>query len=124
MPKVICTLPNASLEISGVKFTPTADGTGIISEELAPAVAELFLSIHGYAIEPAPEPELPPVPTPLLVAPAPAPAAVVVPEPAPVPAPSPEKPARAKSLKPAAPDAVPAAGATETPPAPEDATVF
>lgn len=116
MSKVICTLPNASLEISGVKFTPTADGTGIISEELAPAAAELFLSIPGYAIEPVPEPELPPAPKPSPMAPAPA--AVVVPEPAP------EKPARAKALKPAAPDAVPAAGATETPPAPEDATVF
>jgi hypothetical protein len=124
LPKVICTLPNASLEISGVKFTVLADGTGIISEELAPAAAELFLSIPGYAIEPVPEPELPPAPKPSPVAPAPA--AVVVPEPAPVPAPAPapEKPARAKALKPAAPDAVPAAGATETPPAPEDATVF
>lgn len=50
MPKIICTRPNASLLISGVKFTPLEDGSGIISEEISDEAAELFLSIPGYAL--------------------------------------------------------------------------
>ena len=52
MPKVICKLPNASLNINGVNFTPTADKMAIISEEISDAVTELFLSIPGYEAEP------------------------------------------------------------------------
>lgn len=46
MPKVLCTLPNASEEISGVKFVTHADG--MVSEEISDEVAENFLSIPGY----------------------------------------------------------------------------
>lgn len=48
MPKVICTRPNASLNINGVKFAPTEDGTGVISEEISEEAAELFLLVPGY----------------------------------------------------------------------------
>ena len=48
MPKVICTRPNASLCINGVKFTPTEDGTGVISEEISDEAAEHFLLVPGY----------------------------------------------------------------------------
>lgn len=51
MPKVICTLPNASQNINGVKFTPTEDGMAIISEAISNADAELFFSIPGYEPE-------------------------------------------------------------------------
>lgn len=47
MPKVICTLPNAAEEISGVKFAPGA--AGHISEEISEEQAAVFLSIPGYA---------------------------------------------------------------------------
>ena len=50
MPKVICTRPNASLNINGVNFTPTEDGRGVISEEISDDAAELFLSIEGYEL--------------------------------------------------------------------------
>ena len=50
MPKVICTRPNASLNINGVNFTPTEDGRGVISEEISDDTAELFLSIEGYEL--------------------------------------------------------------------------
>ena len=50
MPKVICTRPNASLNINGVNFTPTEDGRGVISEEISGDAAELFLSIEGYEL--------------------------------------------------------------------------
>ena len=46
MPKVLCTLPNASAEINGVAFTP-ADG-GMLSEELSADRAAGFLVIPGY----------------------------------------------------------------------------
>lgn len=48
MPKIICTLPNASDEISGVKFT-SVEG-GMLSEEIDDDAAELFLSIPGYKL--------------------------------------------------------------------------
>lgn len=48
MPKVICTRPNASLNINGVKFAPTEDGTGVISEEISEEASELFLLVPGY----------------------------------------------------------------------------
>ena len=51
MPKVICTLPNASFEISGVKFTQTEDRMAVVSEEISDEKAEMFLSIPGYELE-------------------------------------------------------------------------
>ena len=47
MPRVICTLENASDEISGVKFFPLDEG-GKVSDEVSDEQAALFLSIHGY----------------------------------------------------------------------------
>lgn len=57
MPKVICKLPNASDEISGVKFSATEDGFRL-SEEISDEAAELFLSVPGYelaVVDPAAE---------------------------------------------------------------------
>jgi len=48
MPRVICSLPNASTEISGVKFSQTDDG--MLSEEVSDEVAAAFTEINGYAI--------------------------------------------------------------------------
>lgn len=50
MPRVICTRPNASLNISGVSFQPTEDGMAIISEEISEEQAENFLLIPGYEL--------------------------------------------------------------------------
>ena len=49
MPKVICKLPNASTEISGVKFTADEDGA-MLSEDVAQDVADSFALIPGYEI--------------------------------------------------------------------------
>lgn len=49
MPRVICTLPNASTLISGVKFEPHAGG-GMISENISDEKAKRFASIPGYEI--------------------------------------------------------------------------
>jgi len=46
MPKVICTLPNASSEINGVKFV--SHKQGMISEEIPEDVAKSLTSIPGY----------------------------------------------------------------------------
>lgn len=48
MPKVLCTLPNASEEISGVKFVSHAKG--MLSEEIDDEAAAVFASIPGYEI--------------------------------------------------------------------------
>lgn len=48
MPKVLCTLPNASEEISGVKFVTHAKG--MLSEEIDDEQAAHFTSIPGYEI--------------------------------------------------------------------------
>ncbi len=48
MPKVLCTLPNASEEISGVKFVTHANG--MLSEHVSEDVAEAFSAIPGYEI--------------------------------------------------------------------------
>ena len=56
MPKVLCTLPNASNEISGVKFV--AHEKGMLSEDLSDEAAAGFASIAGYEIvgaAPAPD---------------------------------------------------------------------
>ena len=50
MPRVICDLPNASDEISGVKFHPLEEG-GLISDEISQEQAEYFAGIAGYAID-------------------------------------------------------------------------
>src|SRR5690606_21408172 len=49
--KVICTLPNASELISGVRFVSHAEG--MISEEISEEVAARFLCIPGYKPAPA-----------------------------------------------------------------------
>jgi hypothetical protein len=46
MPKVICTLPNASASISGVAFVPHE--LGVVSEEIEQDRADAFLRIDGY----------------------------------------------------------------------------
>jgi hypothetical protein len=48
MAQVICKLPNASEEISGVKFT--AHDGGMLSEEISDEQAARFASIPGYAL--------------------------------------------------------------------------
>lgn len=54
MARVICTLPNASDEISGVKFFPHPNG-GVISEDISDDVAASFSSIGGYTMAPSQE---------------------------------------------------------------------
>lgn len=54
MAKVLCTLPNASELISGVKFAPHASG-GMLSEDITDAQAEDFASIPGYELVGAPK---------------------------------------------------------------------
>ncbi len=56
MPKVICTLPNASEEISGVKFVSHADG--VISEDVSDEVAAGFVAVPGYKLAGAQSPEI------------------------------------------------------------------
>jgi len=48
MPQVLCTLPNASTEISGVKFSVHANG--MLSDEISDDAAAVFASIPGYAL--------------------------------------------------------------------------
>lgn len=50
MPRVICGLPNASDEISGVKFHLLEDGRRI-SDELSEEQASDFTSIEGYELD-------------------------------------------------------------------------
>ncbi|ATI15637.1 hypothetical protein [Bordetella phage vB_BbrM_PHB04] len=59
MPKVICTLPNASELISGVKFEPHE--RGVISEDISDDLAETFLAIRGYELDGEKKPTKPPV---------------------------------------------------------------
>lgn len=51
MAKVICTLPNASDSINGVKFHPLPDGAGRISDEIPDDVAASFTEIAGYELD-------------------------------------------------------------------------
>ncbi len=56
MPKIHCTLENAALEISGVKFIPHPEGDGLISEaDVGEPQLSIFMAIPGYAVltEPA-----------------------------------------------------------------------
>lgn len=46
--KVLCTLPNASENINGVKFSSTDDG--MLSEDVSEEVAKRFSAIEGYSI--------------------------------------------------------------------------
>lgn len=57
MPKILCTLPNASDEISGVKFVTHANG--MLSEDVSDDVAEVFLSIPGYELAGSAKPAAP-----------------------------------------------------------------
>lgn len=49
MAKVICSLPNASTLINGVKFVEHE--AGVISEEISDEAAAAFASIKGYVLE-------------------------------------------------------------------------
>jgi len=46
--KIECTLPNASEEISGIKFVRTAQGTVVSADAVDPKVAARLLKIAGY----------------------------------------------------------------------------
>lgn len=46
MPRVICTLQNASTLINGIAFV--AHKLGMISEEVEEDIADVFLAIDGY----------------------------------------------------------------------------
>ena len=48
MPKVLCTLPNASEEIGGIKFV--AHAKGMLSEDLSDEQAARLATIQGYEI--------------------------------------------------------------------------
>lgn len=48
MPQVLCTLPNASELINGVKFA--AHAKGLLSEDVSDEVAANFASIPGYEL--------------------------------------------------------------------------
>ena len=54
MPKVLCSLPNASQEINGVKFTQHAHG--MLSEDVSDEFAASFASIPGYTVVGAHDP--------------------------------------------------------------------
>lgn len=94
MPRVICTLENASEEISGWRFT--ADRGQMVSEDLPDDVAARFASIPGYRLvappppadtAPPPTPPTPPTPPPAET-PLPAPADTVPPAETPPPPPT------------------------------------
>lgn len=55
MPQVLCKLPNASEEISGVKFSTHA--AGMLSEDVSDEVAAGFAAIPGYEIVGAQKPD-------------------------------------------------------------------
>lgn len=59
MPKLLCTLPNASEEISGIKFVSHA--AGMLSEDVSDEQAAKFASIPGYEIVGATAPKDPAV---------------------------------------------------------------
>ena len=48
MPKVLCTLPNASEEINGIKFETHANG--MLSEDVSDEVAAELSTIPGYQV--------------------------------------------------------------------------
>lgn len=62
MPKVLCTLRNASTLINGVRFASVPDG--MMSENISDEAAAAFVAIKGYALVPVdpPKPVDPPSP--------------------------------------------------------------
>jgi hypothetical protein len=50
MARVLCTLPNAAENISGVRFTAT--DSGMLSEPVSDAQAKRLASIPGYRLVP------------------------------------------------------------------------
>ena len=65
MPKLICTLPNASAVINGVAFV--THRLGMISEEVGQDAADHFLTVPGYQLadkrgQPAKQPDPPAAP--------------------------------------------------------------
>lgn len=104
MPRVICDLPNASLEISGVKFFPLEEG-GVISDEISDEQTAAFLEIPGYVLDEevreAPKVEAKPAPTTRKGGAKKAVAEPVVEQPAPVETPAPVEPEQPAEDKPA-----------------------
>jgi hypothetical protein len=71
--RVLCTLPNAAEEISGVRFERT--DAGMLSADLDADAARAFARIRGYVLVPCSEPVAAPEPEPMPeVQPAPEPA--------------------------------------------------
>lgn len=62
--RILCTSPNAGALINGIPFHPNPDGPGVLSDDLAPEIAERFLRIPGYAQASAPAPKTTAPPTP------------------------------------------------------------
>ena len=124
--RVICTRPNASTEINGVKFTPTKDGTGVISDEVSEEVAALFLSIPGYHDAEGDDQggQEPPAP-PAVVKPTAAPKAPAAPKTAGKKAAAPVAPVPpVADAEPRVPPAVEPTPIPDAPPAPDDETAF
>jgi hypothetical protein len=48
MPRVLCSLPNASTLINGVRFASVPDG--MLSEEISDEAAAAFAAIRGYVV--------------------------------------------------------------------------
>ena len=69
MKRVICSRPNASDMISGVKFDLLEDGRRI-SVEIDDETAQMFLDVDGYDEDLPPVPPVPPTP-PVVTPPAP-----------------------------------------------------
>jgi len=57
MSRVVCTLPNASQLINGVRFASLGDGGGMLSEDIPDHIADAFLGIPGYTLHEAPKGE-------------------------------------------------------------------
>lgn len=115
MAKVICTLPNASDSINGVKFHPLPDGAGRISDEIPDDVAAGFTEIAGYTLDGAPtDPAAASASDEKADAGA---TAAVVPPAAAKPAAAPAKPATASTKRGSKPAAAPVAAAPAVEPA-------
>lgn len=50
MPKIHCTLPNASHSINGIEFVDHEDGGVISKDSVSDDAAAVFAAIRGYAL--------------------------------------------------------------------------
>lgn len=62
MPRVLCSLRNASKLISGVLFEQSQDGIGMLSEEISAERAESFCAVPGFSLVAAEDPPAPAAP--------------------------------------------------------------